>query len=103
MAIKRRKSDSIKCPNTGVDCVVWDLELDGEVVGRAVATYKTATQRTWDANMTVDGVTVSVEGAFSIARAIAQLEEQLASANTAVEQDETEAEVSIAEATQETA
>ena len=78
MAIKRRKTEEVrKCPNTGIDCVVWELELDGEVIGTEVATYKTATQRTWDAEATVDGVTARVEGAFSISRAVIDIQAQL--------------------------
>lgn len=84
MAIKRRKTDEVrKDPTTGIDCVVWDLELDGEVIGQAVATYKTPTQRTWDATATVDGVTAKVEGAFSISKAIESINTQLSAATPA--------------------
>lgn len=83
MAIKRRKTEEVrKDPNTGIDCVVWELELDGEVIGSAVATYKTPTQRTWDATATVDGVTAKVEGAFSISKAIEQINAQLSTSAT---------------------
>lgn len=81
MTIKRRKTEEVRtCPNTGIDCVVWAIELDDVAIGEAVATYKTPTQRTWDAQMTVDGVTVAVEGVASIARAVTALNDKLAAA-----------------------
>ena len=96
MAIKRRKTEEQH---------VWDLVDDAsdEVVGQARAVYKTDTQRTWDAEATVDGVTVSVAGAFSITRAVANLNEQLAEANTATADAADEADVEITEADAETA
>lgn len=96
MAIKRRKTEEKN---------VWDLidDTSDEVVGQARAVYKTATQRTWDAEATVDGVTASIEGAFSIVRAIATLNEQLADANTADAADAGDANVEITEADAETA
>lgn len=75
MAIKRRKTEEQH---------VWDLidDASDEVVGQARAVYKTDTQRTWDANVDVDGVTASVEGISSIRKAILAINEQLAEANT---------------------
>lgn len=84
MAINRRKTEEVRqCPNTGIDCVVWAIELDGEAVGEACATYKTKTQRTWDASMTVNGVTVEVEGIASISKAVTALNDLLAAATAA--------------------
>lgn len=105
MAIKRRKTEEVrKCPNTGIDCVVWELEFDGEVVGMAVATYKTPTQRTWDAEATLDGVAAHVEGASSIAKAVAELSLELAAAGSEDETDDTvDATIEITEAEGETA
>ena len=94
MAIKRRKTEEKH---------VWDLVDGEEVIGQARAVYKTDTQRTWDAEATVDGVTVSVAGAFSITRAVANLNEQLAEANTATADAADEADVEITEADAETA
>jgi len=97
MAIKRRKTEEKH---------VWDLVDDGTdtVVGQARAVYKTDTQRTWDAEATVDGVSASVEGIFSIRRAIDALNEKLAEANTADTDDSAdEANVEVTEAKEETA
>ena len=84
MAITRRKTDEIRqsvlADGTSIDCVVWAILDNDVVVGEACATYKTATQRTFDAHMTVDGITVTVEGARSIAKAVAALIERLTAA-----------------------
>lgn len=86
MTITRRKTEEVRtCPNTGIACVVWAIELDDETVGEACATYKTNTQRTWDASMTIDGVTVTVEGIASIAKAVAALNDELVAAKAAAE------------------
>lgn len=96
MAIKRRKTEEQH---------VWDLVDDAsdEVVGQARAVYKTDTQRTWDAEATVDGVTASVQGIFSIRKAIAAINDQLAEANTADAADDADANVEITEGDAETA
>jgi len=90
MAIKRRKTEERN---------VWDLVDDAsdEVVGQARAVYKTETQRTWDAEATVDGVTASVQGIFSIKQAITAINDQLADANTAPAADDDDANVEITE------
>ena len=94
MSIKRRKTEEKE---------VWDL-VDGEdVVGQARAIHKSETQRTWDAEVTIDGVTASVEGMFSITRAVTALNEQLADANTANAVDADDADLEITEATDATA
>ena len=106
MAITRRKTEevrqSILKDGTAIDCVVWSI-LDGDqVVGEACATYKTATQRTFDAHMTVDGITVTVEGIRSIAKAVRALTDKLTAAQVeaaaANDSDETEANIEIVEA-----
>lgn len=87
MTINRRKTEEIRtstlADGTSIECVVWAIELDGEQVGEACATYKTKTQRTWDASMTVDGVSVSVEGIASISKAVTALNDQLVAATAA--------------------
>ena len=96
MAIKRRKTEEQH---------VWDLVDDAsdEVVGQARAVYKTETQRTWDAEATVDGVTASVQGIFSIRKAIAAINDQLADANTVAATADADADVEIVEGDAETA
>lgn len=96
MAIKRRKTEEQH---------VWDLVDDAsdEVVGQARAVYKTETQRTWDAEATVDGVTASVQGIFSIRQAIAAINDQLADANTVAATAGDSADVEIVEGDAETA
>lgn len=96
MAIKRRKTEEQH---------VWDLVDDAsdEVVGQARAVYKTETQRTWDAEATVDGVTASVQGIFSIRKAIAAINDQLADANTVAATASDDADVEIVEGDAETA
>jgi len=85
MAINRRKTDEVRiCPTTGLNLVVWAIELDGEAIGQAVANYKSRTQRTWEASITVDGVTVAVDGIASISKAVTALNEKLVAA-TAVD------------------
>lgn len=104
MTIKRRKTEEVRtCPNTGIACVVWAIEIDDETVGEACATYKTNTQRTWDASMTVDGVTVSVEGIASIAKAVTALNDLLVAAIAADAADEADANIEIVEADEATA
>lgn len=84
MAITRRKTEEIRQSvlkdGSAIDCVVWAILDNDNVVGEACATYKTATQRTFDAHMTVDGITVTVEGVRSIAKAVTALSDQLAAA-----------------------
>ena len=96
MAIKRRKTEEQH---------VWDLVDDAsdEVVGQARAVYKTETQRTWDAEATVDGVTASVQGIFPIRKAIAAINDQLADANTVAATADADADVEIVEGDAETA
>lgn len=67
ITLKRKKTSE---PN------VWDLEHDGTIVGQAKAEYKSDTQRTWTANITVSGKAYSCVGLFSIKRVIADLERQ---------------------------
>lgn len=101
MSINRRKTEEVRTSNlpdgTVIDCVVWAIELDGEQVGEACATYKTKTQRTWDASMTVDGVSVSVEGIASISKAVAALNDKLVAATAADTADSAEANIEIVE------
>ena len=98
MAIQRRKTEEVRtCPNTGISCVAWAIELDGETVGEACATYKTPTQRTWDASMTVDGVAVAVEGIASISKAVATLNDQLVAATAADTATPADANIEIVE------
>jgi hypothetical protein len=84
MAITRKKTDEIRksvCTNgTEIDCVVWAILDDGETVGEACATYKTPTQRTFDAHMTIDGLRVEVEGIRSIAKCVRALQDRLTAA-----------------------
>ncbi len=84
MAITRRKTEEIRQSvlkdGTAIDCVVWAILDNDTIVGEACATYKTATQRTFDAHMTVDGITVTVEGERSIAKAVAALTDLLTAA-----------------------
>ena len=110
MAITRKKTDEIRksvCTNgTEIDCVVWAILDDGEVVGEACATYKTPTQRTFDAHMTIDGIRVEVEGIRSIAKCVRALQERLTAAQAEVadnDSDETDANLEIVETESETA
>ena len=77
------------------DCVVWAILDNDNVVGEACATYKTATQRTFDAHMTVDGITVTVEGIRSIAKAVRALAEKLTAAQAEVADNDSETDTSI--------
>jgi hypothetical protein len=100
MAITRKKTDEIRksvCTNgTEIDCVVWAILDDGEVVGEACATYKTPTQRTFDAHMTIDGVRVEVEGIRSIAKCVRALQESLTAAQAAAaDNDSTDADANL--------
>ena len=110
MAITRKKTDEIRksvCTNgTEIDCVVWAILDDGEVVGEACATYKTPTQRTFDAHMTIDGIRVEVEGIRSIAKAVRALQERLTAAQAEVadnDGDSTDANLEIVETEEATA
>lgn len=110
MAITRKKTDEIRksvCTNgTEIDCVVWAILDDGEVVGEACATYKTPTQRTFDAHMTIDGIRVEVEGIRSIAKCVRALQERLTAAQAeAADSDstDTDANLEIVETESETA
>ena len=94
MAIKRRKTEEQH---------VWDL-VDGDAtIGQARAVYKSETQRTWDAEVEVDGVSASITGASSITKAVTALNDQLAEANTASADDASDENVEITEAEGETA
>ena len=55
----------------------WSLSVDGENIGVAEATYKTATQRSWNAVITVKGDTFVSKDKFSIKQAMLDLEAQL--------------------------
>jgi len=107
MAINRRKTEEVRtstlADGTSVECVVWAIELDGEQVGEACATYKTKTQRTWDASMTVDGVSVSVEGIASISKAVTALNDQLVAATATDAADTADANIEIVESEDATA
>lgn len=82
LAFKRHKTGEVrKDSNTGKDVIVWAIELDGQVVGEALSIYKTATQYTWDVDVTVNGVKVELKGAKSMAKSYKQIEEQLAAAS----------------------
>jgi len=65
MSIIRKKGEN---QNT------WNLEISGEVVGTAIATYKTATQRTWDATVTINGNVFTTINKFSVKQALIDLE-----------------------------
>lgn len=79
MSFNRSKTETVrKDAVTGKDVIVWAVEYNGEVVGEAVPVYKTATQRTWDIKITVDGVDVTLEGQKSVADAYKALEAELA-------------------------
>jgi hypothetical protein len=108
MAITRRKTEEIRQSvlkdGSAVDCVVWSILDNGNVVGEACATYKTKTQRTFDAHMTVDGITVTVEGIRSIAKAVRALTEKLTAAQAeATENDSADANIEIVESEDATA
>ena len=108
MAITRRKTEEIRQSvlkdGSAIDCVVWAILDNDNVVGEACATYKTATQRTFDAHMTVDGITVTVEGIRSIAKAVRALTDQLTAAQAeAAESDSEDANIEIVESEDATA
>lgn len=107
MSIKRRKTEEVRqstlADGSTIDCVVWELVDGDEVIGSAVANYKSRTQRTWDAEASVDGVDASIEGAFSITQAVTAIEGQLAAANTADAADDADANIEITEAADATA
>ena len=108
MAITRRKTEEIRQSvlkdGSAIDCVVWAILDNGNIVGEACATYKTATQRTFDAHMTVDGITVTVEGIRSIAKAVRALTDKLAAAQAeAAENDSTDVNIEIVESEDATA
>lgn len=101
MTINRRKTEEVRsstlADGSSVECVVWAIELDGEQVGEACATYKTKTQRTWDASMDVDGVQVSVEGIASISKAVTALNDKLVAATAADTTAKADANIEIVE------
>ena len=108
MAITRRKTEEIRQSvlkdGSAIDCVVWAILDNSNIVGEACATYKTATQRTFDAHMTVDGITVTVEGIRSIAKAVRALTDKLAAAQAeAAENDSTDVNIEIVESEDATA
>jgi hypothetical protein len=81
MSFNRSKTETVRKDQvTGKDVIVWAVEYNGEVVGEAVPVYKTATQRTWDIKVTVNGTTVTLEGQKSVADAYKALEAELAKA-----------------------
>ena len=55
----------------------WALESNGERIGIVEATYKTATQRSWDATIVLRGVVFTSTDKFSVKQAINDLEHQL--------------------------
>jgi len=84
--ITRRKTEETQvCPTSGDAMPVWELLLDGKVIGTTFAIRPTATQRRWNITLTVNGITRNIEGGFSIAQAVPALyEEMLAETATAV-------------------
>ena len=84
MKFNRSKTETVrKDAVTGKDVIVWNIELDGNVVGEALPVYKTATQRTWDMTVTVDGHSVTLQGQKSVAHAYKALETEFAKARKA--------------------
>lgn len=81
MAITRRKTEETQiCPTSGDAMPVWEILLDGEVIGTTFAVRPTATQRRWNITLTVNGVTRNIEGGFSIAQAVPALYEEMLAA-----------------------
>lgn len=90
MTITRRKTEEVRtCPHSGSDMPVWDILLDGEVIGQTFAVRPTATQRRWNITLTVGGETRTIEGGFSIAQAVPALYEEMVAATATVDTDET--------------
>lgn len=95
MAITRRKTEEVRtCPHSGIDMPVWDILLDGKVIGQTYAVRPTATQRRWNITLTVGGETRSIEGGFSIAQAVPALYEEMVAA-TATTDDAATADANI--------
>ena len=97
MAITRRKTEATEiCPTSGDAMPVWDILLDGEVIGQTFAVRPTATQRRWNITLTVNGLTRNIEGGFSIAQAVPALyEEMLAETATVTADDADTADANI--------
>jgi len=90
MVITRRKTEEVRtCPHSSIDMPVWDILLDGEVIGQTYAVRPTATQRRWNITLTVNGETRNIEGGFSIAQAVPALYEEMVAATAIVEADDT--------------
>ena len=86
MAITRRKTEAVEiCPHSGDAMPVWDILLDGEVIGQTFAVRPTATQRRWNITLTVNGETRNIEGGFSIAQAVPALYEEMVAATATPE------------------
>lgn len=79
--ITRRKTEETQiCPTSGDAMPVWELLLDGEVIGTTFAVRPTATQRRWNITLIVGGITRNIEGGFSIAQAVPALYEEMIAA-----------------------
>ena len=94
---RRKTEETRKCPVSGDEMPVWDILLDGEVIGQTFAIRPTATQRRWNITLTVNGVTRNIEGGFSIAQAVPALYEEIVAATATEDASNLE----ITEATEE--
>ena len=95
MAITRRKTEEVRtCPHSGIDMPVWDILLDGKVIGQTYAVRPTATQRRWNITLTEAVETRSIERGFSIAQAVPALYEEMVAA-TATTDDAATADANI--------
>ncbi len=89
MAITRRKTEEVRtCPHSGSEMPVWDILLDGVVIGQTFAVRPTETQRRWNITLTVGGETRNIEGGFSIAQAVPALYEEMVAATAIVDADD---------------
>lgn len=101
--ITRRKTEETQvCPTSGDAMPVWELLLDGEVIGTTFAVRPTATQRRWNITLTVNGITRNIAGGFSIAQAVPALYEEMVAATATPAEDGTNLEI-VEEATEEEA
>lgn len=80
--ITRRKTGETRRDPFGFDCNIWSLERGDEVVGQAVAVYKTRTQRFFEATLTLDGYTAET-ASYSILHAVKLAEESIAAQKAA--------------------
>ena len=72
MELHRRKTD---------DTGVWDLEVNGEIVGKAERWFISPTQPRWKLTAHVNGAGYLIENAASVRKGLAELETMIVATN----------------------